>query len=104
MSKCYALFMYSMDEELIRMVLFKALLMVVIVVCFACILLLAHHIDKVSMQVVQVYTNVKLDDVGQVLLRWKRFLGQRGIKLFDKQRTSSMLRMVTAKAIDIPQK
>jgi hypothetical protein len=44
MNKYYSYFTGSLQRELTRMVIVKALLMVVIVVCFVCILLLAHYL------------------------------------------------------------
>lgn len=99
MNKYYSYFLGTLQDELTRMVIVKVLLMVVIVVCFICILLLGHYIDRVNLIVVQVYSNVRLIDLPEVVSKCNRFLGQRGIKVLTKQRTSSLLKMPTGKHV-----
>jgi hypothetical protein len=93
MKKYYAYFSASLEGELTRMVVVKAVLMVVIVVCFLCILLLGHYMDRVNLMVVQAYSSVRLGDLTDVLSKCNRFLAQRGIKVLTKQRTSNVIKM-----------
>jgi hypothetical protein len=84
MNKYYAYFSESMKDELTRIIIVKALLMVVIVACFICILLLGHYIDRVNLMVVQAYSNVRLADLLEVVSKCNKFVGQRGIKVLTK--------------------
>lgn len=93
MKKYYAYFSVLLERELTRIVVVKALLMMVIVSCFLCILLLGHYMDRVNLMVVQAYSNVRLGDLTEVLNKCNRFLSQRGIKVLTKQRSSNLIKM-----------
>jgi hypothetical protein len=96
MNKYYSFFTNSLQMELNRIMIVKILLMLVIVVCFLCILLLAYYLDQVNLKVVQVYSSFKLADVNEVLNKCNRFLCQRGFKAnaVSKQRTSTIIKVI----------
>lgn len=80
------------------MVMVKTLLMLVIIVCFVSIILLAHYLDRVNLQVIQVYCSLRLADVTEVLAKCNSFLGQRGLKTMTRQRTVSLIKVPINKA------
>lgn len=56
----------------------KSLLLVAVVVCLLGMAVLGNYINKANEEIVNIYTNIKLSDIGDILLKCNKFSAKEG--------------------------
>jgi hypothetical protein len=97
--KYLSFYLDSFAAELTRMIVIKAVLMVLIIVCFVCIVVLGHFLNRINLEVVEIYSNLRLVDICELQSKYDRFLEQKGFRVNSKQRTSSVIKFAPNKPV-----